>query len=134
VGPGLARLTQTNNIFGPAIRFIAPAQTVCNYGTLLFRNAAGIVSEGGASGTWQRFIVFRPPEGPNNEGSPSSAPANGGGDPGNFLHVNPYPNTAAPGQSPRECEAGNEPYLVGQQVIGNVPGNQGTVTSGQVTE
>ena len=44
----------------------------------------------------------------------------------NFLHYNPYPNTASPGQ-PRECEAGNEAFLGGQQVIGNVPGNQGTV-------
>ncbi len=70
------------------------------------------------------------PSGPNNEGSPSSAPANGGGtDIRNYLHVNPYPNTAAPGQ-PRECEAGNEPYAIGEQVIGNIPGNQGTVTSG----
>ena len=49
------------------------------------------------------------------------------GDAGNFLHVNPYPNTAAPGQT-RECEAGNEPYFAGQQMIGNVPGNQGTTT------
>ena len=40
------------------------------------------------------------------------------------LHANPYPNTAAPGQT-RVCEAGNEPYLPGQQ-IGHVPGNQGT--------
>ena len=31
----------------------------------------------------------------------------------NHLHTNPYPNTAAPGQ-PKECEAGNEPYLRGQ--------------------
>ena len=38
-------------------------------------------------------------------------PANGGGDDArNFLHYNPYPNTAAPGQT-RECEAGNEPYI-----------------------
>jgi hypothetical protein len=42
------------------------------------------------------------------------------------LHFNPYPNGAAPGQ-PRECEAGNEPYLPGLQ-LGNVPGNQGTTT------
>ena len=132
--PGLARLTQTNDIFGPTVRFITPAQTVCNYGTLLFRNVAGVVGEGGRAGnTWQRFVVFRAPEGPNNEGSPSSGPANGGpgSTPTNFLHVNPYPNTAAPGQSPRECEAGNEPYIAGQQVIGNVPGNQGTVTDAQ---
>ncbi len=56
---------------------------------------------------------------------PSSAPASGGGgDPANFLHVNPYPNTASPGQ-PRECEAGREHVHRGQDVIGNPPGNQG---------
>ena len=78
------------------------------------------------------------PSGPNNEGGPSSAPANGGGDPvdplsrANFLHVNPYPNTAAAGQSPTECEAGNEDYAIGKQVIGNVPGNQGIRTEDQI--
>ena len=45
----------------------------------------------------------------------------------NFLHVNPYPNTAVPGQT-KECEAGNEPFLVGKQVIGNVPGTQSATT------
>ena len=57
------------------------------------------------------------PQGPNNEGGPSSAPANGGvpGKQDNYLHSNPYPNTASPGQ-PKECEAGNEPFLVGKQV------------------
>jgi phospholipid/cholesterol/gamma-HCH transport system substrate-binding protein len=130
VRSGLGRLRQTTDIFGPAVRFITPAQTVCNYATLLFRNAASLFSKGAAGGKWQRFTVFDPPEGPNSEGSVASAPANGGGEISNFLHINPYPNTAAPGQ-PRECEAGNEPYAVGQQVIGNVPGNQGTVTDAQ---
>jgi hypothetical protein len=45
----------------------------------------------------------------------------------NYLHTNPYPNTASPGQ-PHECEAGNEKFIVGKQVIGNVPGDQGTNT------
>jgi hypothetical protein len=69
-----------------------------------------------------------PPAGPNNEGGPASAPANGGGAPGardNYLHTNPYPNTASPDQ-PKECEAANEDFLTGQKVVGNVPGNQGT--------
>ena len=129
VRTGLARLDQTGSILSPTLRFIAPAQSVCNYASLLLRNVGSMVTERNASGTWQRFIIFEPPAGPNNEGGPSSAPANGPGIK-NFLHFNPYPNTAAPGQ-PRECEAGNEPYLVGRQVIGNVPGNQGTVTDGQ---
>jgi len=132
VRDGLSRLRQTTDILGPTLRFVTPAQTVCNYGSLLFRNAASLFSEGSGGGTWQRFTVFQPPAGPNNEGQVASGPANGGpgSEPGNFLHINPYPNTAAPGQ-PFECEAGNEPYKVGQQVIGNVPGNQGTETDGQ---
>ena len=134
VRDGLRRLDQTVEIFGPSIRFIAPAQTVCNYATLLVRNLASATAQGSAGGRWQRLTVFEPPFGPNNEGSYASAPASGGatgvGAQDNFLHYNPYPNTAAPGQT-FECEAGNEPYKVGQQVIGNVPGNQGTATDGQ---
>jgi virulence factor Mce-like protein len=126
---GLDRSTRTFDVLSPTLRFIAPAQTVCNYATLLLGNGASLLSLGDGVGTWQRFIVFAPPTGPNNEGSPSSAPANGGGDANNFLHANPYPNTAAPGQT-HECEAGNEPFLAGQQVIGNVPGDQGAVTEG----
>jgi virulence factor Mce-like protein len=128
---GINQLTELNQVLGPTARFIAPAQTVCNYATLLFRNASSLLSLGDGQGaTWQRFIVFDIPKGENSEGSPSSAPANGNGTPSNFLHVNPYPNTASPGQE-HECEAGNETYLPGQQVIGNQPGNQGIETEGQ---
>ena len=121
---------------------MAPAQTVCNYATLLARNAQDHLSiSPDGIGTAQRFIVmsagqddpFTGVNAPNSENGPSSAPANSAtafaGN--NFLHANPYPNTASPGQQPRECEAGNEPYIPDQVVIGNVPGNQGTVTEGQ---
>jgi virulence factor Mce-like protein len=132
---GLTRLRQTTDIFGPTAAFITPAQTVCNYATLLFRNASSLFSQGSPGGRWQRFTVFDPPDGPNNEGQQAAAPANGGGtDSRNYLHYNPYPNTAAPGQ-PRECEAGNEDigggYDPDRQQIGNIPGNQGTITDGQ---
>ena len=41
------------------------------------RNVASYETEGDADGTWQRFIISRhSPGGPNNEGSPSSAPSN----------------------------------------------------------
>ena len=130
---GIDRLTELGNALSPPLRFIAPAQSVCNYATLLFRNLANATSEGNDVATWLRAIPLDPPIGPNNEGSPSSAPADGGGeDIRNYLHANPYPNTAAPSQSPIECEPGNEPYLTGQQVIGNVPGNQGIVTEDQI--
>ena len=42
-----------------------------------------------------------------------AGPASGDGDAENNLHINPYPNTASPGQ-PAECEAGNEDYVVGR--------------------
>jgi ABC-type transporter Mla subunit MlaD len=130
VRTGLSTLIETSEQLTPTLRFIAPAQFVCNYATLLLRNASSLLSLGFDGTTKsQRFINFEPPAGPNNEGSPSSGPADGP-ETANFLHVNPYPNTASPGQT-RECEAGNEPYAIGEQVIGNPPGNQGTTTEGQ---
>jgi hypothetical protein len=119
-------VTQTAQAGAPIVAHLAGAQTVCNYVTLLFRNVASLLSEGDSVGTWQRFVIVLAPNGPNNEGVPSSAPANGPGN-DNHLHVNPYPNVAAPGQ-PRVCEAANESYLAGTTVTGNVPGNVGTAT------
>ncbi len=127
---GLELLVDTNHTLGPAIKFIAPAQTTCNYVTLAFKNLASATSEGSPLGNWLNFYSFELPEGPNAESGPSSAPANGP-DIANHLHYNPYPNTASPGQ-PKECEAGNIRYAKGQTVIGNVPGNHGTITSGQL--
>jgi len=125
---GIDQLIQLSSELTPALRFIAPAQTTCNYATLLLRNVADTLRLGNAAGNWQRFIVLAAGPGPNNEGSPASAPASGP-DPRNFLHVNPYPNTASPGQ-PKECEAGRETYIQGQTVIGNPPGNQGLTPQG----
>jgi virulence factor Mce-like protein len=130
---GINDLTTFNNTLGPPLSFITPAQSVCNYGTLLFRNVASFQSFQVGSGTAQRFIVLQPPFGQNSEIGPSSAPANDGSQSAaNFLHYNPYPNTASPGQ-PRECEAGNEGYVPGVQ-IGNVAGDQGINTEGQILQ
>ena len=126
---GIDQLTRLSSSLRPTLRFLAPVQTTCNYVTLFFRNAASVLSDGDANGTWQRFVIIPTPEGRNNEGGPSSAPANGPSAE-NHLHTNPYPNTAAPGQT-QECEAGNERYLTGQTVVGNQPGNQGTLTQDQ---
>ncbi len=124
VALGVRDLTNTARILNPTLATLTPVQTVCNYVTLWFRNVGSLLSEGGSNGTTQRFIIIATPQGPNNEGGPSSAPANGPAR-DNFLHANPYPNTASPGQT-QECEAANETFLAGRQVIGNVPGNQGT--------
>ena len=119
---GVKDLTRTSQILQPTIANLAPVQTACNYVSLWFRNVASLLSEGDANGTWQRFIVVAAPAGTNNEGGSSSGPANGPGS--NFLHSNPLPNTPGGGRT-NECEAGNEPWLKNQTVIGNVPGNQG---------
>ncbi len=130
VPKGLTQLTHTVKSLKPTLAFLTPVQTTCNYVTLWLRNLASLLSVGDANGTWQRFIIIATPTGPNSETGPSSGPANGP-TVENHLHANNYPNTASPGQE-KECEAGNEPYLAGKQVIGNVPGNQGTRTDGQV--
>jgi ABC-type transporter Mla subunit MlaD len=116
---GLNLLIDTNNLLDPAIRFIAPAQADCNYLTIAFRNLADTFSQHNAIGYWLEAISFEPADGPNAEGAPASAPANGPGKK-NHLHFNPYPNTAAPGQR-RGCEAGNERYAVGKKAIGPAP-------------
>jgi virulence factor Mce-like protein len=124
---GVNDLTNTARLLNPTVAYVTPAQTICNYASIWFRNVASLLSEGDKNGTGQRFIVVAAPQGPNNEGGPSSAPASGGvaGAQDNYLHTNPYPNTASPGQ-PRECEAGNESYDIGKTTVGNDPGNNGT--------
>jgi virulence factor Mce-like protein len=129
VPQGIRRLTATVRSLNPTLQYLAPAQTTCNYIALWFRNISSLLSEGDANGTWQRFIIVATPQGPNNEGSPSSGPADG---PTleNHLHTNPYPNTASPGQ-PKECEAGNETFIKGRTVTSNVPGTQQASTEGK---
>jgi len=125
--------TGTLEVGNPVLAALAPEQTKCNYWTLAFRNVASLESETVGVGTVARSGFLLAPGGPNNEGYPSSAPANGGsteraGGGGviidnNHLHVNPYPNVSAPGQR-AVCEAGNlTTFIPGQAVIGNVPAN-----------
>jgi phospholipid/cholesterol/gamma-HCH transport system substrate-binding protein len=125
---GIRRLTELSNSLDPTLAFLAPAQIQCNYVTLFFRNVSSLLSVGDRNGTWQRFIIIATPQGPNAEGGPSSAPADGPTQ-DNHLHTNPYPNTASPGQ-PKECEAGNEPYLAGRTVTTNPAGTQQAKTEG----
>jgi virulence factor Mce-like protein len=136
VREGVHQLTRLSSSLRPTLRYLTPTQTTCNYASVFLRNAASLLSEGDANGNYQRFLVISAPTdpltfelGPDNEAGPAAAPANGPGR-HNHLHVNPYPNAAAPGQT-QECEAGNERYTIGQTVIGNTAGNQGLTTDGQ---
>ncbi len=129
--------TQTLEVGNPVLSGLAPSQAKCNYWTLAFRNVASLESQDVGVGTVARTAFLLAPGGPNNEGYPSSAPANGGSTEhtkgsttiidNNHLHVNPYPYVSAPGQR-QVCEAGNQKFIPGQAVIGNVPA--GSVRSG----
>jgi ABC-type transporter Mla subunit MlaD len=132
VSAGLEDLTQTLQYGNPLLAGLAPLQAYCNYITLTFRNVASDQSESlGGVGTAARAGVVLSPNGPNNEGFPSSAAANGPSVDhifgstsaiidNNHVHATVYPNVGAPGQ-PKVCESGNEHYLPGKATLGNLP-------------
>jgi virulence factor Mce-like protein len=126
VTTGIEDLTHTLGLGNPLLAGLTPTQTKCNYVTLAFRNLANLLSESVGVGTLGRAAPVLAPNGPNNEGLPASAPANGT-DIENHLHINPYPNVKGPGQ-PQVCEAGNEVYKPGEVVIGHAPSTRGTGT------
>ena len=126
--PASDRLTQTMNTLDPTLSFVTPAQTVCNYAFLLFRNL-----ESAFSGTRRdRHLAALPhlqPADRRRRGEQRGDPVGGLGErpePGELPPRQPVSEHRLAGPGPAECEAGNEPYFAGQQVIGNVPGDQGT--------
>lgn len=138
---GLEEFTKTVLLGNPLLAGLAPMQTTCNYFSLAFRNVDNLLSENIGVGTVARVTPILSPSGPNNEGLPASAFANGPsveheavvvqGQQGklidnNHLHYTPYPNVAGPGQ-PKECEAGNQVYEVGKAMIGPTSATLGTL-------
>ncbi len=136
--------THTVEVGNPVLAGVAPEQAKCNYWTLAFRNLASLQSETIGVGTVARAGFKLAPSGPNNEGFPSSAPANGPSTEitdlvtkkiadSNHVHVNPYPNVSGPGQ-PQVCEAGRTNFLPftaakpNTAIIGSAPA--GAVTAG----
>ena len=133
---GVSRLTKTMNVGNPLLNYVTPAQSSCNYASVLLRNAADLTSDGfkstdpsqgGASvgGTFQRGLLvvtaFGPnPEGPwthNADGGTSDAPWSGPFGEGSYgsqvEHINPNPYAGQkniPGQ-PVGCGAGNENWV-----------------------
>ncbi|MGH2831278.1 MAG: MlaD family protein [Solirubrobacteraceae bacterium] len=135
VAAGLNDITETAQIGTPVLSGLESEQRTCNYVTTTFRNVVSLLSEDIGIGTMARAAIVLAPNGPNNEGFPSSGPANGPsvdkngvGVPidDNHLHANPYPIVAGLGQ-PQECEAGNETFEAGKAVVGHVAGSFGTV-------
>jgi ABC-type transporter Mla subunit MlaD len=128
VQQGLDRLTLTASSLRAPLAFLTPVQTSCNYVTLFLRNISSLLSEHVSQGTFLRFVQVAITDLTGRESEPSShvftGPAGSASGP---LHVNPYPNTASPGQ-PQECAAGNEPYVAAHASLGNPPGNLGLTT------
>jgi phospholipid/cholesterol/gamma-HCH transport system substrate-binding protein len=130
VRQGLDRLTLTMSSLRKPLAFLTPVQSSCNYVTLFLRNVSSLLSENSDSGTALRFVIVAIDDVLGGEAVPSHQPFLTPGTPGaghGPLHVNPYPNTDSPGQTP-ECAAGNEPYSVRSASIGNPPGNVGLNT------
>ncbi len=143
---GLSNLARTATVLDVPVAHITPAQSRCNYITLMTRNLWSLLSDTTTTGSSARVAVVVLPVAPNGEGGPSSAPADSvpppppvspppparqllqpTSDKNNRLNSNPNPNTASPGQV-AECEAGKEPFSVNRAQIGNAPGNQGLET------
>jgi hypothetical protein len=113
VRSALRRLRIALDSLLPTLRFVAPLQLQCNYLGVYLRNIASTVSEGDSAGNWLRTLVVVNPG--QMQYRPSPAPD---------LHANPYPYTGQNGI----CEAGNEPYKPGMQVIGHAPGTSAHYT------
>jgi phospholipid/cholesterol/gamma-HCH transport system substrate-binding protein len=131
VQQGLDRLTLTASSLRSPLAFLAPVQATCNYITLSLRNFASLLGDPVATGTRFRFSVVAMDDVPGEESVPSQSPFltpdTSALDEHGPIHVDPYPNTNSPGETP-ECSAGNEPFSAAHASIGNPPGNVGLKT------
>ena len=127
-------LTQFNTTLGPPLSFITPAQSVCNYASILFSNAASLASYNDGVANGQRFIVLQPPLA---EGSADSAQLRAGQRPGRAAHqlppLQPLSEHRLAGPDAR-VRGGQRGLSRPGSPIGNVPGNQGIHTSGQILQ
>jgi hypothetical protein len=131
VTAGLKRLTLTAKSLRSPLSYLTPVQSTCNYVTLFLRNISSTLSEPILSGTALRFNLAVISDTPGSEAVPSqrpyTTPQARSGQLIGPIHVDPYPNTDSPGQTP-ECSAGNETYSGSSARIGNPPGNVGRKT------
>jgi ABC-type transporter Mla subunit MlaD len=130
VQQGLDRVTLTSNALAPPLQFLTPMQSTCNYVSLFLRNLANALSTATTTGTTLNVLPVAIGDVLGGESVASQKPyltPGRVGDQQGPLHVDPYPNTDAPGQTP-ECSAGNEPYSPAAARIGNPPGNVGLKT------
>lgn len=124
---GFDRLATTATALRHPLAFLTPVQSTCNYVTLFLSNTANLLSEHVANGSFLRFVQIAETDLPGRESEPSqklyTGPTQQASGP---VHVDPYPNTASPGEV-KECSAGNEGFAPGAQ-IGNPKGDVGVTT------
>ena len=130
---GVDDLTQTATILNPTFAALTPAQTVCNYLTLWFRNVASLLSEGDTNGTGQRFIIVATPQGPNNEGGPSSAPPANGPSTRTTTCTPTRTRTPPRPASRRSARRATRAYPSASRSSATCPGNQGDTTQTTTT-
>ena len=102
VPPGIQRLNDTVESLRPTLKFLTPAQTVCNYATLWFRN----IVEPAVGGRQERHLAalhhHRDAAGPEQRGRPVERARPTAADrPGNYLHANPLPEHRRAGPDAR---------------------------------
>jgi virulence factor Mce-like protein len=105
----LTTLTQSLQTVVPALTYINPMQTQCNYLGLWTRNIDSTISQGDQLGTWFRATIVENVL----EDLPSSTPSP-------LLHDVPQPDTGQNGS----CTEGNQGYVQGKQEIGPPSGTQ----------
>jgi virulence factor Mce-like protein len=103
----LDTLTASLHTVVPALTYINPMQTQCNYLGLWTRNIDSTISQGDQLGTWFRATLVENPL----EDLPSA-------DPSPLLHDVTQPDAGQNGS----CTEGNQGYVAGKQEIGPPPG------------
>jgi virulence factor Mce-like protein len=111
-GKSVRKLTTAVTTLSSILDLLLPAQLQCNTLGLVLNNLSHAGDEGDQGGSWLDAVLIA------NVGQALQS-----GSPAPDLHVNYYPN-----ENRNECEAGNEPFLAGQQ-IGNPAGNQSNRTA-----
>ncbi len=137
---GLKDLSNLVRVTAPLFTYLAPFQTVCNYGTYFFGGLGSHISEGVTNGTAQRVLVKTDNNQDNRLGNfpadrPADLPSNvdptsakdKAGDRLYVLHGQPY-GPAIDAQGNADCLAGNYGYPDGPltDTPGRYPARPGT--------
>jgi virulence factor Mce-like protein len=109
----ISKLAESLTLLQPSLDSLYAAQAGCNLLAVNLRNQSEAVSRGDQQGTWLSFLPIIDLE----QGVRSTGPSP-------ETHFNPYPV-----MDQTECEAGNEPYVEGQQL-----GNPASIEPGMTEE